>query len=117
MDYKKLCEPYAENGRTPEGQIAWLTKKSIPKAIIEQAMLYTYDEMERGRAYENGHELDRALFARAQTLEKEAALASLRLMEEYHQKLRDQWGEDLQKVASATKKTPLWKRILTLGLI
>ena len=112
MDYEKLLEPYKEGGRTLTGQITWLVKKGIPKAIIDQAMLYVYDELDRGAKFDNGHDLDRALYTKATELMKSEAEDSLKKLQDFHQKLREKWGDDLSKM----KKTPLWLKILTLGI-
>ncbi len=115
MDYKKLLEPYSENGRTVEGQVTWLTKKGIAKTYIDQAMIFVYDEVDRGKVYSNGHELDRALYDKAQELMKSDAEVNLKQLELFHDTLRKKWGEDLSKLLTMVKKTPLWKKILTLG--
>jgi len=115
MDYEKLLEPYVENGRTVVGQASWLLKKGIPKATVDQAMLYVYDELDRGKTYATGHELDRALFDKGMELLKEDVVISLKQLQDFHQKMRDKWGEDLSKLIPV-KKTALWKRIITLGI-
>jgi hypothetical protein len=115
MDYKKLLEPYAENGRTVEGQVTWLTKKGIAKTYIDQALIFVYDEVERGKVYPSGHDLDRALFTKSQELMKADMEVSLKQLELFHETLRKKWGDDLSKLVASVQKTPLWKKILTLG--
>ena len=111
MDYEKLLDPYKENDRTVVGQVSWLLKKGIPKATIDQAMLYVYDALDRGEKYASGHELDRALFDKAMELLKADVAVSLKQLQDFHQKMRDEWGADLSKLALA-KKTA-WKKIVT----
>jgi len=111
MDYKELLRPYSENGRTPEGQRLWLNKKGIPPATIEQAMIFVYDEMDRGKKFDNGTELDHYLFAKAQEIMVAEAKIQISALEEFHQTLREKWGDDLQKMASVKVKPGLWKRV------
>ena len=61
LDCKKLLEPYSENGRTVEGQVKWLTKKSIPPDVIGIAIKSVYSEIANGKIFADGHELDRYL--------------------------------------------------------
>lgn len=113
MDYKKLCEPYSENGRTPEGQRIWLIRKGIPPSIVDQAMILVYDEVERGRTFDNGTHFDHQLLLKAQELVQADATAQLAALEEFHQKIRDKWGEDLTKISAALQnnKPGMWQRI------
>ena len=58
MDYKKLLEPYIEDGRTLEGQILWLKKKGIDESIVMKAMENVYFQLNQGKLFKNGHDLD-----------------------------------------------------------
>jgi hypothetical protein len=61
MDFDKLLEPYAENGRTVAGQIQWLIKNGIPQNSIDYAIVTIYKTLESGKIFDNGHDLDREL--------------------------------------------------------
>lgn len=72
MDLGKLIEPYSENGRTIGGQIKWLSSKGMPQHIIESAMSFVYKEVELGKTFANGSELDKELLLVARkTFDKE----------------------------------------------
>ena len=100
MDYTKLLAPYSEDGRTIEGQIRWLADKyQIPRNFIDQALMSVYDEVERGKKFTNGHDLDRYLLSVAHGLWKGEAVDSIRKLEAFHGELRNQWSEDLKSLA------------------
>jgi hypothetical protein len=65
MDFKKLIEPYSENGRTVEAQRMWMETKGIPENIIDHVLIEVYKEIEEGRTFTDGHELDHELLGRA----------------------------------------------------
>ena len=65
MDLNKLLEPYSEDGRTIGGQIKWLMGKGIPQHCIDGAISKIYKEIDLGRKFLNGNELDRALLTEA----------------------------------------------------
>ena len=112
MDFAKLCEPYKENGRTPQGQIKWLTSKGIPKDKIDQAMLVVYDEIDRGKIFENGHEFDRYLLETAQGLHKASLDDEVQKLQRFFDGFKSKWGEDLTKLAQSMNQKPrLMKRI------
>jgi hypothetical protein len=69
IDYAKRCEPYAENGRTPDVQRRWLVqKKQIPEDAADLALAALYTRLERGETFAGGHELDQALLTEARSL-------------------------------------------------
>jgi len=106
MDFEKLIEPYKENGRTPAGQIKWLLSKGIPQANVDQAMLYVYDEIQRGRTFESGHELDRYLLTKAQEFQKADAEAQVQRLQEFFGKFKENWHREM------TRKKSRWERFL-----
>lgn len=61
MDFTKLLGPYSENNRTVEGQIAWLKKQGYSEYVIEEAITSLYNELDAGRIFQDGHELDQRL--------------------------------------------------------
>lgn len=65
MDYKKLLEPYRENGRTLEGQVLWLKKKGFDETVIMKAMENTYFQLSQGKQFEDGNSLDQYLLETA----------------------------------------------------
>jgi hypothetical protein len=83
MDMKALLEPYVENGRTLEGQMKWLLSKGIPQNSADQAMLYIYDELDRGKKHENGFELDRALLEKALDLHRNELINNVQKLEDF----------------------------------
>ena len=117
LNYQVLLKPYSEDGRTPEGQIKWLAKKGIAQNVIDQAMLFVYDELSRGKVYKDGHELDRYLLGVAQSLVSNEIQATRENLERFHETLREAWNADLNKLVELDrKKWPLWKRILFFRL-
>jgi len=68
MDYKKLLEPYGENGRTLEGQILWLKKKGLDETTIMEAIENVYFLLDQGKQFENGHEFDMFLLETARSI-------------------------------------------------
>jgi len=72
MNFAKLIEPYSDGGnRTIEGQINWLLKKNLSAEVIEGAVAIVYLELDMGRKFKNGHELDRYLLEVANQIAKE----------------------------------------------
>jgi hypothetical protein len=100
MDFAKLIEPYKENDRTPEGQIKWLLGKGILRDKVDQAMLIVYDELERGKVFESGHELDRYLLEITEGLVKVDLDESVKKLETFFNSLlathKDKWQEELK---------------------
>jgi uncharacterized membrane-anchored protein YjiN (DUF445 family) len=96
MDIKKLLEPYSEEGRTVDGQIKWLLGKGITRDHIDKAILTVYDEIERGKVFENGHALDRYLLEVAQKLHKAELDDSVKKLEDFFNSFKGQWTADLQ---------------------
>jgi len=76
MNLTELLAPYSEpqpDGtplRTVEGQVKWLLSKSIPRSHIDQAVLSVYDEIERGKTFASGADLDHYLLEVATHLHK-----------------------------------------------
>lgn len=99
MDMKALLVPYSEDGnRTLEGQVKWLQGKGVPQNHIDQAILSVYDEIEHGKKFADGHELDQYLLHVA----KEHHTAEV---SDNVQKLEDFFNSFLGK------KRTLWQRI------
>jgi uncharacterized membrane-anchored protein YjiN (DUF445 family) len=87
MDFDELIKPYSENDRTVEMQVKWLLSKNIPRSFIDQALLVVYDEIERGKVFENGHELDRYLLQAAQDLYQAEVNDSVQKLQDFHNTL------------------------------
>jgi hypothetical protein len=101
MDFDKLLEPYSENGRTIKGQVAWLIKKGIPSHAIDYAMASVYKEIEVGRTFSDGNELDQEL---------------LRVAREHHeQELQEQMVKRLASAQEALdtewNKLTKWQKL------
>jgi hypothetical protein len=78
----ELLAPYAENGRTIEGQLAWLRdRKGFPVNIAEQAIQEVYAEMDGGKTFLDGNELDQVLLARAKEIREQDVKASIERMQ------------------------------------
>ncbi len=107
MDFTKLLEPYKEDGRTPQGQIKWLTSKQIPRDKIDQAILVVYDELERGKTFKDGHELDRYLLEVAQGLQKIGLDEEVKRLETFFNTFKDKWQEELKNA----QKSGVWQRV------
>jgi hypothetical protein len=94
MDLAKLIEPYSERNedgkplRTVEGQIKWLLGKNIPRDHIDKAVLRVYDAMEKGKTYENGHELDQALLEAAKESHELDLADSVRKLQDFFNGLK-----------------------------
>ncbi len=84
MDFNELIKPYSENDRTVELQVKWLLSKNIPRNFVDQALLVVYDEIERGKVHENGHELDRYLLQVAQDLYQAEVNDSIAKLQDFH---------------------------------
>lgn len=108
MDFKMLIEPYRENGRTPEGQMKWLLSKGIPQANIDQAMLYVYNEIEGGKAFKSGHDLDRYLLDKAKEFQQSDAAANVKRLEEFFGKFKAGWQDEMKK---QQQQAGVWQRI------
>jgi hypothetical protein len=104
MQFKTLLEPYAEDGlRTVEGQIKWLQTKNLPKVYIDKAILFVYDELDRGKIFDNGHELDQYLLAKAKDLWDQEAKDSVTKLEDFFQQMKSKWKEDEDRLRKAHK--------------
>jgi hypothetical protein len=71
MDFIKLLEPYATEGRTIEGQVKWLLSKGLPQYVVNDAMTFVYTQLQNGVTLRDGTELDHYI---------------LRIAREYHDK-------------------------------
>ena len=81
--FEELLEPYKENGRTIKAQMDWLrNRKGFAPNIIEQAIEEVYAEMDKGKAFENGHELDQYLLAKCKEIREEDFTASIQRMQD-----------------------------------
>ena len=109
MEFDKLLAPYSEDGmRTVAGQIKWLQGKGLPQDKIDQAILHVYDEMERGKTFKDGEELDHYLLECARTFHRNEYEAHARELETFFNTFKDQWRKELETPA---KGPSLWKRI------
>lgn len=94
MDFAELLKPYSENGRTPAGQRKWLAGKGVSPDKIDKAMLVVYDELSRGKTFQDGHELDRYLWDVAKKIDAEHHEAEVKRLEEFFQKFKERWEEE-----------------------
>lgn len=103
MDFKSLLAPYSENGRTPEGQVLWLTtRKGIPQDVADKAMLYVYDELVRGKVFASGRELDLYLLEVAQRMVQASAEEHASELGNFMAGIKKQWEDDLVALANAS---------------
>ena len=80
--FEELLEPYKENGRTIQAQMNWLrNRKGFPPNIVEQALQEVYMEMDKGKSFADGNELDQYLLAKAKEIREEDFTASIERME------------------------------------
>jgi len=104
MNFDKLLEPYAENGRTIAGQIQWLMKYGIPQNSIDYAIVTIYKTLASGKIFDNGHDLDRELLRIAQEHASSESKMLIKRVEEMADVLDSDWNK-----LSRTKK--LWEVI------
>ena len=117
IKFEQLHAPYkGPESPSPAAQVKWLLTKQIPTNVVEQAMVSVYDELDRGKKFASGFELDRYLLSVAQAFHKRDSEAHLQALENFHQHMRTKWNEDLRKLV-LIKKVPLWKKVLTLWWI
>jgi hypothetical protein len=57
MDFDKILAPYKD--RSAGVYIKWLQKKGVPPGIIDTILVQKCQEIEKGRVYKDGMELDR----------------------------------------------------------
>ncbi len=94
MNLATLIEPYAERddkgvaARTVEAQIKWLLGKGIPRDHIDKAILSVYSEMEKGKTYASGHDLDHALLDAAKGSHHEEISDSVKKLEDFFNGLK-----------------------------
>lgn len=80
--FEELLEPYKENGRTIAGQITWLRiKKGFASNVVEQAIQETYIEMDQGKTFTDGNELDQYILAKCKAIREEEMVASIERMQ------------------------------------
>jgi hypothetical protein len=80
--FEELLEPYKENGRTIKGQMDWLrNRKGFAPNIVEQAIAEVYTEIDKGKSFADGNELDQYLLAKAKEIREEDFTASIDRMQ------------------------------------
>src|SRR3972149_4043344 len=102
MDFKKLLEPYSENGRTVEGQIKWLTSKQILREYIDLTILKVYNELESGKTFEDGHALDRYLFDTAKAIQDSHLSKQAKELENFMNAFKDNWEQEFKNRTKLT---------------
>ena len=109
MNFKELHAKFKDNDSpSVEGQIRWLQKQGFAQHQIEQAMISTYTEIERGQViFKNGHELDQYLLNKAKLIRTEELTIQITKMEEFVDKLKGQVLEDYKK----EQAKPWYKKI------
>jgi len=103
MDIKNLLTPYSENGRTIEGQIKWLLSKGIPQEHVDKAILAVYDEVDRGRVFKDGTELDHELLRVAKGHHEKDVSQKASDLEAFFNRFKDKWAEEMQAQARPTR--------------
>jgi len=109
MDFKQLHERFKDDDSpSVEGQIRWLQKQGFAQHQIEQAMISTYTEIERGEfTPKNGSDLDQYLLNKAKIVRTEELSAQIKKMEEFVDKLKGQAIEEYKK----EQEKPWYKRL------
>jgi hypothetical protein len=80
--FEELLEPYKENGRTIQGQMDWLrNRKGFAANIVEQAIEEVYAEMNKGKTFVDGNELDQYLLAKAKEIREADFRAGIERMQ------------------------------------
>jgi len=102
MDFKKLLEPYSENGRTIEGQIKWLTSKQILREYIDLTILKVYNELESGKKFEDGHALDRYLFDIAKAIQDLHLSKQAKELENFMNAFKENWEKEFKNRTKLT---------------
>lgn len=110
MNFTELHAKYKDDDSpSVEGQIRWLQKQGFAQHQIEQAMIATYAEIERGeKDFTSGLELDQYLLNKAKLIRTEELTLQIAKMEEFVDKLKSKWEEDLKK------KKPWYRRLFSL---
>lgn len=119
MEFAKLLDPYAEKdrdgkpARTIEGQIKWLTKKGLPRDIIDQAIMKVFNELESGKQFQDdedttgGHKLDHYILQTAQDIQQSHLSKQVKELEAFMGKFK----EDAVKKYVEAQQESTWKRI------
>ena len=119
MDLNELLKPYSSHGRTIEGQIKWLLSKGIPREHIDKAILSVYDEIARGRTFEDGKALDHYLLEVAHGHHQSELSESIAKLEGFFNDLmkthRDEAAAEVIAKIGAPKKP--WGMYALIGLL
>lgn len=119
MDFKSVLEPYADcdaDGtprRTTEGQIKWLMRKGLPRAVIDQAILKVYNELQAGRVFKGdvngtaGYYLDQYLLESAKEIQQAEVEKQARDLEAFLGAFKQTAVEQYIKA----QRGSVWKRI------
>lgn len=129
MDIKKLHEPYKDqNSPSPELQLRWLKRLGYEPHVIDQAMLTVYTEIEQGRTFKDGAELNFYLKTTAERARQAELSAYVVNLERFEAKLKAKWEAERLKreeeaAAAAARekalaekpgtKAPWYKRIFS----
>lgn len=113
MNFEQLLEPYAERQpdkralRTAEGQIRWLQKKGLPRDIVDKALLTVYTELEGGKSFASGHDLDLYLYEVAKGMQEAEAAKQVKELEAFMATFKQQAVDEYRKLSKST----VWRRI------
>lgn len=106
MDIRKLHEPYKDqDSPSPELQVRWLKRLGFESHIIDQAMLNTYTDVERGiRTFKSGAELNAYIKDQAVRIRNDELSAYISKLEQFESKLKAKWeAERNERMALAAK--------------
>lgn len=106
MDIRKLHEPYKDqDSPSPELQVRWLKRLGFEGHVIDQAMLNTYTDIERGiKTFKNGAELNAYIRDQAVQTRNEELSAYITKLEQFEAKLKAKWeAERNARLALAAK--------------
>lgn len=107
MNFEELLQPYSEGDRTVEKQVKWLLAKGIPRHHIDNAVLTVFDEIDRGKTFENGHDLDRYLLDVAQGLYKSELTEHVAKLEGFFNDLTQRHRDEAAAEVIARMQKPL----------
>ena len=79
---------------SPQAQIKWLSRQGFTPAQIEQAMLLVYQEIEQGKIFINGFELDQYLLLIARSLQQTEQSEQLKKIELVYDKMKTRWDNE-----------------------
>lgn len=106
MDIRKLHERFKDkDSPSPELQIRWLKRLGFEPHIIDQAMLNTYTDIDRGiRNFKSGSELNAYIRDMAIKVRDEELAAYINKLEQFEAKLKAKWeAERAEREAQAAK--------------